>query len=63
MWLTTESANAEQMLQRDIMRALNEQIEKILLGDAAASATQPAGIGNLVTSAVIADWSDTIALE
>jgi HK97 family phage major capsid protein len=62
-FLIQDSAGAEAMLQRDIVAALSEQLEKTLLGDAAGTATQPAGIGNLITATAITDWQDTVALE
>lgn len=62
-WLIQESASAEAMLRRDIVKALSEKIESTLLGNAAGSATQPAGIGNLITPTTIATWSDITALE
>jgi hypothetical protein len=55
-WLIQDSAGAEAMLQRDIINALTEQLEKTLLGNTPGSATQPAGLGSLVSPTTITDW-------
>ena len=64
-FLIQDSASAEQMLKNDIVRALAEKLESTILGSAAGSTTQPAGIFNLITSATgaAATYAGTVAME
>ena len=62
-WLLSNSGGQEQMLRRDIVRQLTAKIEGFLLGSAAATATQPQGIGNLITPTSVTSWSDIIAKQ
>ena len=63
MWLLQENAGAEEMLKRDIIKALTEQIEKNLLGDTPASQNKPAGIGSVIAPTTVTSWTDTVAIE
>ena len=62
-WLIQEGAGAEQMLKRDIIRQLSAKIEGVLLGNGAATATQPQGIGNLITPIAVTDFPGIVALQ
>jgi HK97 family phage major capsid protein len=64
MWLLQESASAEAMIRRDIVKSLSEGIEKALLGDDAGSAGKPAGIADLIAPIpVTPTFQEIIALE
>lgn len=63
-FLIQDSNSAEEMLRRDIVNAIAEKLEQTILGTAAGSATQPAGLLNGVqadTSAIT--YADIISME
>lgn len=63
-FLIQDSNSAEEMLRRDIVNAIAEKLEQTILGTAAGSATQPAGLLNGVqadTSAIT--YADIIGME
>lgn len=65
-FLTQDSLDAENLIKRDIINAINSKLESTILGSAAGSATQPAGLfyvaaGDSLTS--IADYGDICDLE
>jgi HK97 family phage major capsid protein len=64
-FLIQDSASAEEMLKNDIVRALSEKLESTILGNAAGSTTQPAGIFKLITAptGAAATYAGTVALE
>lgn len=63
-FLIQDSVGAEAMLKQDIVNALIEKLEATLLGKAAGSATQPAGLFNLVTpTASVSTYAKVVALE
>ena len=49
-FLIQDSNSAEEMLKRDIVSAISNKLEATILGTAAGSATQPAGLLNGVTA-------------
>lgn len=55
-FLIQDSVSAEEMLKNDIVRAIANELEKTILGNAAGSNTKPAGVFNGVTA-------DTTALD
>jgi HK97 family phage major capsid protein len=58
------SGSAEGILQNDLVSAIAEKLESTLLGTAAGSSTQPAGLGNILgTPVTIADYADVVGLE
>lgn len=70
LMLIQNSVNAEQKLQEDLVNAINDKLEATLLGTAASSSTQPAGLfygasytnGDVVVTGTTA-WDKTVALE
>lgn len=63
-FLLQDSVGAETMLKEDIINALTEKLESTVLGSAAGSATQPAGLFNLVTpTASVTTYAKVVALE
>lgn len=63
-FLIQDSVGAEAMLKQDIVNALIEKLEATLLGKAAGSATQPAGLFNIVTpTASVSTYAKVVALE
>lgn len=63
-FLIQDSNSAEEMLKRDIVTALSNKLEATILGSAAGSTTQPAGIFNGVTADTIAvTYADIANLE
>ena len=55
-FLIQDPVSAEEMLKNDIVRAISNELEKTILGNAAGSNTKPAGVFNGVTA-------DTTALD
>ena len=55
-FLIQDSVSAEEMLKNDIVRAISNELEKTILGNATGSNTKPAGVFNGVTA-------DTTALD
>ena len=55
-FLIQDSVSAEEMLKNDIVRAISNELEKTILGNAAGSNTKPAGVFNGITA-------DTTALD
>ena len=55
-FLIQDSVSAEEMLKNDIVRAIANELEKTILGNAVGSNTKPAGVFNGVTA-------DTTALD
>jgi HK97 family phage major capsid protein len=62
-FLIQDNVGAENLLRNDIINALLGKLESTLLGSGAGTATQPAGLGSVLTPTTIADWGDVIALE
>ena len=65
-FLVQDSLDAENLIKRDIINAINSKLESTILGSAAGSATQPAGLfyvaaGDSLTS--ISDYGDICDLE
>ena len=63
-FLLQDSNSAEDMLKRDIVAAISEKLEKTILGAAAGSTTQPAGLFNGVTADTTAlTYADVLSME
>lgn len=61
--LVQDSVGVENAIKEDIVNAINAKLEETLLGSGAASATQPAGIGNKATAATITDFASLCDAE
>ena len=53
----------EAVVRQDIVNALNDKLQKTLLGDGAASATQPAGIFNGADALTKVDFASLVNIE
>ncbi len=62
-FLIQDSVNAEALLRSDLAMALQQKLESTILGDAAGSDTQPAGLFNGVTATVTPTYKEMIGLE
>ena len=63
-FLIQDSNSAEEMLKRDIVSAISNKLEATILGTAAGSATQPAGLLNGVTADTAAvTYTDFVNME
>ena len=65
-FLVQDSLDAENLIKRDIINAINSKLESTILGSAAGSATQPKGIFNVASGdslKSIADYGDICDLE
>ena len=63
-FLIQDSNSAEEMLKRDIVAAISNKLEANILGNAAGSATQPAGLLNGVTADTAAvTYADFVNME
>lgn len=65
-FLVQDSLDAENLIKRDIVNAINSKLESTILGSAAGSATQPKGIFNVASGdslTSIADYGDICDLE
>lgn len=63
-FLIQDSNSAEEMLKRDIVAAISNKLEATILGSAAGSNTQPAGILNGVTADTAAvTYKDIVKME
>lgn len=62
-FLAQTGASAENSIREDLIRAINSKLESTILGSAAGSTTQPAGIfyGNTATS--VSDFGDVCDVE
>lgn len=61
--LNQDAIGIEQMIRQDIVNAINSKLEATILGAAAGSSTQPAGIFNGVTYTTVGDMEDIAGLE
>lgn len=65
-FLVQDSLDAENLIKRDIVNAINSKLESTILGSAAGTATQPAGLFNVASGdslTSIADYGDICDLE
>ena len=63
-FLIQDSNSAEEMLKRDIVEAISQKLESTILGTAAGSTTQPAGLLNGVTAdAAAVTYNDLVDME
>ena len=62
-FLLQDNFDAEALLMTDLVNAISEKLETTLLGTAAGSATQPAGLGSTLTPSTVATFADVVALE
>lgn len=52
-----DSIGVENAIRADLVNAINAKLEETILGDAAGSATQPAGIFNAIAPTAVADFA------
>lgn len=63
-FLIQDSNSAEDMLKRDIVAAISNKLEATVLGSAAGSNTQPAGLLNgVVADSATVTYKDVVAME
>lgn len=62
-FLVQDSLDAENLIKQDICNAVNTKLEQTILGVAAGTATQPAGIGYGITPMSIAAFDNITVLE
>ena len=62
-FLVQDSKSAEALIRMDIINAINSKLEATILGSAAGTTTQPAGIFNGVSKTTIASFKDVCDLE
>jgi HK97 family phage major capsid protein/HK97 family phage prohead protease len=63
-FLLQETASAEEMLKQDLVKAVAQKLEATILGSAAKSTTQPAGLFNGVTTDTAAvTWANICDME
>lgn len=62
-FLAQTTPDVEAAIRNDISLAFAEKIEETLLGDAAASSTQPAGLFNGLTAATVNSYADLLDVE
>lgn len=63
-FLIQDSASAEAILKRDIVKAITQKLEATILGDEAGSTTKPAGLLNgVVANVADVKYTDLVALE
>lgn len=62
-FLVQDSKSAEALIRQDIINAINSKLEATILGSAAGTTTQPAGIFNGKSKTTIASFKDVCDLE
>ena len=62
-FLVQDSKSAEALIRQDIINAINSKLEATILGSAAGTTTQPAGIFNGVSKTTIASFKDICNME
>lgn len=62
-FLVQDSKSAEALIRQDIINAINSKLEATILGSAAGTGTQPAGIFNGATKVKIASFKDVCDME
>lgn len=62
-FIAQDSIGAENVIRQDLINAINSKLEATILGDAAGSTTQPAGMFNGQTPTVITDFKGIAKLE
>ena len=55
--IAQDSIGVENAIRNDLVAAINAKLEETILGDAAGTTTQPAGIFNTITPTAIADFA------
>lgn len=61
--IQTDNLQAEAKIRQDLINAITSKLESTILGDAAGSTTQPAGIFNGVTPTAITSFANITELE
>lgn len=62
-FLIQDSVNAEALLRSDLAMALQQKLESTILGEAAGSDTQPAGLFNGVTTEITPTYAQMVKME
>lgn len=63
MLLANDTIGVENIVKADIINAVNSKLEETILGSAAGSATQPAGIGAGQTPVKVSDFKSVVDIE
>jgi HK97 family phage major capsid protein len=61
--IAQDSIGIENAIRNDLVAAVNAKLEETLLGTAAGTTTQPAGIFNTITPTTVSDYADIVDLE
>lgn len=62
-FLVQDGVGAEAVIREDLIKAINSKLESTILGNAAGSTTQPAGIFYGNTATTVADFGDVCDVE
>lgn len=62
-FLNQDSVGAEEMLKNDIIRAISDKLEATILGNAAGTTTQPAGIFNDASELTDVNYESIVGME
>lgn len=55
--IAQDSIGVENAIRNDLVAAINAKLEETILGDAAGSTTQPAGMFNVISAGTVADFA------
>lgn len=61
--IAQDSIGVENAIRNDLVAAINSKLEETILGDAAGTTTQPAGIFNVIEPTSVADFATICDLE
>jgi len=61
--IAQDSIGVENAIRQDLVAAINAKLEETILGDAAGTTTQPAGIFNAITATDVANFADIVDKE
>lgn len=61
--IAQDSVDVESAIREDLVNAINSKLEETVLGSAAGTATQPAGIFNVIKPTAVADFSALVVKE
>lgn len=61
--IAQDSLSVEAAIRADLVNALNDKLEATVLGKAAGTSTQPAGIGNGLTATAVTDYKGVANFE
>lgn len=61
--IAQDSVDVESAIREDLVNAINSKLEETVLGSAAGTATQPAGIFNVIKPTAVADFAALVTKE